>query len=251
MIGQRLAFCALRAGRVTLEIMSNSPASRSWYKLSLRKLLVVVALCAIPGGWLIVALREGMREEEAAAVIVQANGVAEWDKNATGPAWLHDVLGEHFLRHVLRVTLQGDKVTDRTLQSLDAMNHLEELTLVNTEFSDVGTEHFQSLRELKELHIENAKIMNVGLKAIAGLKRLETLRLYGTQITDEGLEELGGMNRLQSLGLDGTNLNDAGLERLQRMRQLTSIMLIDTHVTPAGVQKLRQALPNCTISVLP
>ena len=35
------------------------------------------------------------------------------------------------------------------------------------------------------------------------------------------------------------------------MKQLTSVLLIDTQATPAGVKKLQQALPNCTISVIP
>ncbi len=231
--------------------MKTPRPKRRWFQFSFRKLVVFVTLSAIPYSWLAVKLGEAKREEEAAAAIAVAGGVVEWDKNAAGSAWLRGVLGEHFLRHLIRVTLQGHQVTDGKLEPLDAMNHVQELALWATHVTDAGLAHLQVLHELKELHIDHADVTNAGLEKLAGLKQLETLRIYGTQVTDAGLGKLAGLKQLQSLGIDGTNVTDAGLEPLQRMKQLTSVLLIDTQATPAGVKKLQQALPNCTISVIP
>ncbi len=222
-----------------------------WYQFRLRTLLVFVTLCVIPYSWLAVKLWKEKREEEAAAAIQEAGGVVEWDKNAAGPAWLHGVLGEHFFAHVIRVTLQGQQVTDSRLEPLDVMNHVQDLALWSTNVTDAGLEHLQVLRELKELHIEDADVTDVGLEKLAGLKQLESLRLYGTQVTEAGLGKLAGLTQLKLLGLGGTNVTDAGLVHLQRMKQLTFVLLINTHATAAGVKKLQQALPNCTISVIP
>ena len=226
------------------------PALR-WYQFRLRTLLVFVTLCAIPYSWLAVKLWDQNREEEAATAIRGAGGVVEWDKNGAGPAWLHGALGEHFFAHVIRVTLQGQQVTDSRLEPLGAMNQVQELALWFTNVTDAGLEHLQMLRELKELHIEHADVTDVGLEKLARLKQLESLRLYGTQITEAGLGKLAGLKQLKSLGLDGTNVTDAGLEHLQRMKQLTFVLLINTRATAAGVKKLQQALPHCTISVIP
>jgi hypothetical protein len=234
-----------------LGAMEDSQPTRRWYRFSLRKLLVLVALCAIPSSWLAVKLRDENRQEGAAATIQEVGGIAEWDENAIVPAWLNEVLGEHFCRYVVRVTLQGERATDRTLKSLGTLDHLEELTLLSTNVTDVGFQHLQVLHRLKELHIEDANVTDLGLEKIAEMKQIETLRLYGTHISDSGLEKLAGMSRLRSLGLDGTNVTDASLERLQRMKQLTSVLLIDTQATAAGVKRLQQALPNCTISCFP
>src|SRR5437868_273413 len=116
-----------------LTAMKISRPTRRWYEISLRTLLVSVALFAIPYCWLAVKLRQVQREEEAAAAIAAVGGVAAWDENAAERAWLHGILGEHFLRHVRSVTLQDERVTDSRLEALDAMKHLQSLDLYNTQ----------------------------------------------------------------------------------------------------------------------
>jgi hypothetical protein len=219
--------------------------TRRWFQFSLRALLVFVTLLAFACSWLAVKLREVKREEAAAATIEKAGGVVVWSAYAPGPGWLRSLLGQHFFASVNRVDLEGHRVTDSTLEALDAMNRLQRLGLDGTNATNAGLERLQGFHELKVLDIRRMNMTDVGLENIARLKQLEYLTLYDTQLTDAGLEKLTGLNKLAILYLEDTRVTDLGLERLQRMKQLTQLWLFRAHVTAAGVKKLQEALPNC------
>jgi hypothetical protein len=236
--------------RIMLGAMRIPWPTRRWLQFSLRTLLVFVTLFAIVCSWLSVKLREAKREEEAATAITASALAVEWDKNATGPAWLRGVLGEHFFWHVENVWLQGAEVTDATLQHLDAMSHLKRLNLDAPNVTDSGLEHVQGLRELKGLVLDRTNVTDLGVERIAGLKQLEILGLRGTRFTDAALEKLGGLSNLQSMLLQDANVTDAGLEHLQRMKQLKYVYLFGTQVTASGVKKLQRALPSRGYSLI-
>ena len=169
---------------IILGAMRIPRPTRRWSQFSLCALLVFVTLLAIACGWLAVKLREMKREKAAATALEKLGADVAWNKSARGPKWLRGVLGEHFFTHVMNARLQGDPVTDSTLEPLDAMSHLEELWLIYTDVTDAGLAHLQGLRELKLLFISHAAATDAGLEKIAALKQLRTLWLREPQVTD-------------------------------------------------------------------
>jgi len=195
-----------------------------WFQYSLRTLLVVVTLFAIPCSWLAVKRQQARREREIATEIEKMGGTMILWSEPSAPAWLRRLLGDDFSSHVRRVVLLGGlKITDARLEHLEGLNYLQTLYLNAPQTTDAGLEHLK------------------------GLSQLQVLSLFNTKVTDAGLEYLKGLSQLQWLNLDYTHVTDAGLEHLKGLSQLKELYLGQTKVTDAGVKKLQQALPNCKI----
>ena len=257
-----------------------------WFQFSLRTLLVVVTLCAIPCSWLAVKLRQARRERAAATAIEKLGGQVEWSK-PSGPAWLRSFVGDDSFKTVKGVDVWGSEEappgmglakgtrsedTDAALQNLTVMNQLQRLYLNGSHITDAGLGNLKESNQLQSLDLHEAKVTDAGLENLKQLHQLQWLDINGTdQITDAGLANLQGLNQLRALYLSGTHVTDAGLEYLQGFTQLQTLDVSHTQVTDAGleylrgftqlqtlsvgytevtdagVKKLQQALPNCTI----
>jgi hypothetical protein len=240
-----------------------------WYQYSLRSLLILVTLCALPCSWLAVKMQQAKRQQEAGRAIEEMGGrVTYYSDSIWLPRFkLFDKVGS--------VSLNGPSATDAVLTSLmpslkelkfnqcsltasaitDAgMAHLSELTQVEclalnmTAITDVALVHITGLTQLKQLFLDHTKITDAGLGHLTGLNELRWLYLDDTQITDAGLEHLKGLDQLQDLGLRNTKITDVGLQHLTRLNQLVKLSLDGTEVTGEGIAKLRQALPRCQIT---
>jgi Leucine-rich repeat (LRR) protein len=221
---------------------------RRWHQFSLRTLLVLVTLFAIPCSWLAVTIQQAKREEAAAAVILKSGATVEWDGNPSGPTWLRKVLGERFLGHVKVVNFLFAEVTDRTLEPLHDLSQLKELDLSFSSIADGVLVRLRGLPELRTLNFTDTDVTDADLEKLAALKQLEHLSLSGTSVTDVGLEELVGLNKLHTLSFSATKVPGTKLSgsEAQIMKQLKSIELRRARFTEA-VKKLQQALPNCRI----
>jgi len=192
---------------------------RRRFQFSIRSLLVLAVVVALPCSWLAVEMRKAWEQGHAVAAITnlkesehapmmltgQVNYDYEFDApggsllRPPGPAWLRSLLGVDFFAQVDCVILTGDQVTNAEL------------------------EHLKALNRLRIVWITDAAVTEAGLGHLAGLPQLRALVLNETAVTDSWLEHLAGLSQLDELDL------------------------IDTKVTDAGVAKLQQALPNCTI----
>ncbi len=275
---------------VAMLLMLASFAARlafRWrFQYSIRSLLVLVVVIAIPCSWLAVEMKKTRQQREAVEAIVKAGGQALFDcelepfmlnrpvthgVETRGPAWLGRVLGEHFFSAVRIVYLADTQVTDERLRQLQGLTYLEELQLRGPQVTNAGLKHLGGLIRLQWLDLSKTRVTDAGLEHLKGLYQLQSLDLSHTQITDAGLEHLKGLTQLQELELDsdevteaglkhlrrlaqltrlnlgGTQVTDAGLEHLKGLTQLESLDLGDTEVTDGGVKKLERALPNCNI----
>ncbi len=180
------------------------------FQFSIRSLLVLAGVVAIPCSWLGMEMRAAEKQREAVDEITKLRGDVTYDwqvyangytlqRQPPGPAWLRNLLGEDFFAVVIVVSLHHTEATDATLEHL---------------------------------------------KRLAQLKRL---MLGDTNVTNAGLAHLAGLNQLQWLSLNKTEVTDAGLSHLQCSTQLQILDLDSRHVTDAGVAKLHNALPNCDI----
>ncbi len=177
------------------------------FQFSLRSLLVLTVVVAVPFSWLAVEMKGARKQREAVGAIRKLGGWIVYDyeqptipnPQPPGPEWLRKLLGNDFFANVVLVNLGGMQATDGELE------HIKELT------------------------------------------QLQDLWLYGGHVTDEGVKHLKGLTQLVLLHLGGTQITDTGIVYLHGLSQLQTLDLTGTKVTAEGVKKLQQALPKCQI----
>jgi hypothetical protein len=191
------------------------------FQFSIRSLLAMVVVVAIPCSWMTVEMKAAEMQREA---LKRMDVTHWWDdsraeigfdyqfdagdilspkpKGATpgGPKWLRDLLSDDFFADVI--------VFDAN----------------NSDFSDKQLEHVKGLRQLKMLFI------------------------LDTKITDRGLEYLIDVPQLEYLYLDGTSVTDIGLDSLKCLTRLKYLEICQAKVTGEGLNRLQEALPNCRIN---
>ena len=183
---------------------------RRRFQISLKSLMICVAVIAVACGMFSKKLIEARKQEMAVGKIVRLGGSVdydyqsdsgEWFQTSTGvsiPRWLRTIVGDGMFATVECVNLHGSNVTDANVVQLD-------------------------------------------------LDKFPAIALSNTPITDHGLANLAGLTNLEVLRLDSTQITDAGLAHLESLSKLQVLFVKNTNVTPGGVKKLQQSLPNCRI----
>jgi hypothetical protein len=190
---------------------------RGHYQFSIRSLLLLVIVIAIPCSWLTVKtqqLRPQRETQESLTAIWELGGLAASSSGQPqGPTWLWPLLRDAgpTLRSLVwdggvidYVELRGTAVTDAGLEPLNGLPHLRQLRLDGSEVSDAGLEHLKSLTELNYLDLSNTRVTDAGLEHLKGLPHLQVLILKQTRVTDAGAEKLR-----QTL----PDMPDCGIER--------------------------------------
>jgi hypothetical protein len=121
---------------------------RQWFEFSLRTLLIVVTLCAMPCSWFAVKSQQAQRQKEATVAIrglggqiiydweITANGGLELNPKPTGPLWLRRMLRDDFRWKVIWVAFRDLRVSDDLLKHLKELPHLQRLYFVGKQPSD-------------------------------------------------------------------------------------------------------------------
>ncbi len=227
---------------------------RRRFQFSLRSLLVLVVVVAVPCSWMAVKLQEAKRQRETVYALWQADAVVLYDceiavdgspspgTEPADPEWLWRFLGIDFFCDAVVVAdhfsfPRGmNELNDRLRQSgfppADA-SPFPPGTLGDEDVADV-----RKLARLRELWLAHSALSDTGLAQLAGLSHIDYLELGGTQITDAGLEHLREMSRLEVLDLNETRIRDDGLAYLSDLPSLRSLILADTEVNDAGLEHL-------------
>jgi hypothetical protein len=183
---------------------------RRRFQFSIRSMLALVVVVAIPFSWLSVEMKWANRQPQMIAEIEQLGGTVENDllyfsamtsqhRAPPEPLWIRRLLGDGFFREVMVLGINIDE------------------------------EKFVKISE------------------IAGIERIQQLFLGATKITDAGSVGLRRWAGLRELSLPNATISDTGLENLKNLSELRSLYLKDTNVTDDGVKKLQKALPKCEI----
>jgi hypothetical protein len=169
------------------------------FQFSLRSLMVVTVVVAIPFSWLAVEMKAARKQREVVelfrrlwrdSVVYDYQYGPTIALTPTGPVWLRTLLGDDFFANVFWVNLAGTKATDADLKHLEALPQLQWLWLRATEVTDGGLRHLQGLSQLQRLFLEDSKITDAGLLHLKGLIQLRQLYLDGTHVTDKGVKDL-------------------------------------------------------------
>jgi hypothetical protein len=210
--------------------------NRRWFQFSLRSLMIVVAVVAVPCAWLGHKIEQKRRQRDAIEAIRRIGGRVEFgyqldsngaqlagDRQPPGALWLRKLLGDDFFADVKSVDLSGTEVRDDDLQDLDELPDLEFLELNGTRITDAGLVH------------------------VDGLRRLRMLGLTSSAISDGGLSHLRGLTRLEMLFIAYNPITDAGIEKLTCLKALGWLSVGDTEVTDEGVRQFKRAVPGCGV----
>ena len=247
---------------------------RRRFQFSIRSLLVLVVVVALPFSWLAVELKKANKQRDAVEALAACNLFSrhDWEeefhdgvqepREPPGLAWLRSHVGDEFFGDIIEVaSLIGRPEGDEDVEYgpiFDQLSHLPRIRSLSLSLwdydsmTDTDLARLRDLASLRELAFNASQITDRGIKYLGELDELEVLRLAScgesSKITDGGLQHLKGLRRLRILWLFGTNVTDAGLHTLQGLTALNELNLERTKVTDAGIAKLQQALPNCEIT---
>jgi Leucine-rich repeat (LRR) protein len=219
-------------------LITKPKRKRRWHQFSLRTLLILTLILAIPCAWLGRKIDQKRREREAVEAIVKLGGDVRYYNEPSGPIWLTNLLGERFFDDVDDVDLR-DANADAALAHVQKLTHLFALDLWESKVTDAGLVGFKGPTELRVLYLQKASVGDIGLKCLDQFAQLVTLDLSQTKVTDDGLQHLMGLTQLEMLSLDETNITDAGLKRLKDLIQLRHLTLDKTKITDAGLRSLK------------
>ena len=214
--------------------------SRLRFQFSIRSLLLMVGVIAIPSSWMTVEVKIAAQQSEAGAIIRKFNGCVSYDyeikawseaaeqndpafqaglpikAEPSGPVWLRGLLGDDFFNDVVDAELRYDA----HVQLLKCFPRLIVLRLADETISNLALAYVPDITQLQELTLTATRITDSGIRHLAKNKQLRKLDLNYARITDAGLETLAVAIQLQELKLDGPGITDAGLRRIEGLSQL-------------------------------
>ena len=229
------------------------------FQFSIRSLLMLMVVVAIPCSW----LAEARKQREIVVEIEKAGGEVHYDfqldpsfngvsgAKPPGPAWLRKWLGDDLLVNVTWVSLHDRDVGDAEVQRLKGLPQLQWLDLSYTKLSDAGLKHIEGLTQLQWLWLRGTKLSDAGLEHLEALTKLQELFLDDTKVSDAGLEHLKRLTQLQCLELTGTKVSNAGLDRLKGLARLRWLYLVGTKVSDAGLESPQGTDPTPTPGARP
>ena len=241
---------------------------RRRFRFSLRTLLVLMIVLAIPLGWIAKERRQSAREHETAESIKDAFEVSfycgpfdslelreQGKPQGFWPDLAKHLLGERIpwissirpelsnieplrrLSSLQLVSLSGTQVSD--LRPIAELGHLRWLYLDGTQVSELSS--LAGLSHLMHLDISYTQVSE--LRALGSLTTLERLRIHHTGVTD--LTPLADLTNLRVLELHHTEVRD--LTPLFSLNKLKELDLTGISVSIDQIAALRNALPNCKV----
>ena len=203
------------------------PLRRRWYQYRLRSLVILIALLAIPMGWLSWELRQSRQRQESIDWIQEMGGMIEYE-GGENPGWWRQVRDKCFGR------------LPRTVNQIYRSN-LTSWLGASTNLKDISP--LARLTSVRELYISKNDVSD--LSPLGKMKNLEVLNANSCPIED--LSPLADLTRLRELHLMDTGVVD--LSPLANLTHLEELHLDSLSYTDDQVKELRAMLPNCQIVV--
>ena len=214
---------------------------RRWFRFSLRSMLLLVVVIAIPLAW---KVNRARNQRAVVAELRKLNAQIDYyhgyehyyEMEATkgvqrfvpppGGKWLHDLLGREYFVEVIQVTVDGPQVTDDTLALIAKLPEIKYVNLNSAPgITDDGLVHFANIHNLEGVTLISDRISSAGLMHLTGLKRLK--KLWGAGwITDASLEQISKLNGLELLDIGKVaQITDKGLKHIGKLHNLRSLCI--------------------------
>jgi hypothetical protein len=223
------------------------------FQFSIRSLLVLTIVVAIPICWLSREIKWANDQKETVEAIRKMGGMVlydeKFDKSTSPPVlvWFWGQLGNDFFGNVFSVDFivlplklnDLQEVSDPGLECLNRLTQLHSLSLSDSKISDAGVKHLKGLTQLQSLELNHTSVSDAGMEHLKDLTQLKYLNLSNTRVSDAGMKHLEGLTQLQELDLSNTGVSDAGVKRLKGLTQLQELNLGNTRVSDVGVEHLK------------
>jgi hypothetical protein len=158
---------------------------RRRFQFSVRSLLVLVVVVALPCSWLAVEMKKARQQEAVLEPIRRATashlvgydwrepdiaydcefddaGVRSLPPNVPEPVWLRNLLGNDFFYNVRRIYAGLSSLSDTDVMHLDVVPTLEYLE-TSRAITDAGLIHLRGLKNLKELDLNGSVVSDAGV----------------------------------------------------------------------------------------
>jgi hypothetical protein len=194
----------------------NSPPpirKRRWYQFSLRSLMILTLVIAVPCA-LLGRRIEWKRRERAAVKTLAKQGSVRYDYQSRengglkseppGPKWLRGILGDDFFAEATVFYSEASREQSdlpRLKDALEALPRLKEVDMCAINFRDADLACFEELTQIETLDL-----------------------MASTEITDAGLTHFKRLTALKYLHVGG-------------------------QFSGAAISELQKALPNCEIGM--
>ena len=138
------------------------------FQFSLRSLMLLALIVAIPCSWLKTAMKQARKQRETVETITKLHGEVSYDfeidrsgekipdANRPGPAWLRTLLGDDLFVDVALVDFYTPEFSDAGLEQIEerlkALTRLQHLRLWSCNVSDSGLKRIEGLTQLQSLH---------------------------------------------------------------------------------------------------
>lgn len=205
-------------------------------RISLRLLLVVVALCSLSFAWIASATR---RQKAAIATLAKHNTHVTYAGDASLPKKGLSI------REKLANALTPYVDIDLLLPVTEVRTtYLEQPSLARgARYSPVDViTVLADLPSLERARLTHSEIRNEDLASLEGLRHLRHLDLSMTRLNEGALSPLDNLD-LVTLSLSRTRVNDDGLECVAKMTNLEFLNITRTKVTGNGLRHI-ESLPN-------
>jgi hypothetical protein len=216
---------------------------RRWLRFSLRSLLLLVVVIAIPLAWKVNRVRN---QRSVVAEVKRLNGEVNYDwqwasprqTEPRGPRWLKNILGDDYFTDVVSVDIHAPGVTDDTIASTVRLPHLKALQIVSDDVSDAGLLHLARAEDLTFLKVTSDKITDAGFAALRRLKGLNklSLNLTGPQITDSCLSHIAKLPHSEYLIINATNVSSDGFAQIVKLPKLIILYIDSPFLTDADLE---------------
>ncbi len=187
------------------------------------------------------------------------------------------------LSRVTGLHLNGSKVTDAGLASLEGIDNIGHINLERTAITDAGLAHLKNMTHLRLLIVSDTNVTDAGVASLKkSLPHLQVTRLSHAEIDSQlAITNAGGVkdvdehgrliqihftrrlndfqllglqkhlevwkSTLRSIDLTDCHITDRGLAALTGLTSLRQLTLKDTDVSVAGVKSLTRTVPNLKV----
>lgn len=143
------------------------------------------------------------------------------------------------LPNLLKLVLNGTRLTDEVLDHIAGIATLEELQLNNSAITGSGLTSLNRLDNLHTLELNSCNLGDLAWAAIGDIPNLKTLKVSKTGVSNDAMKFICNAKNLTSIDLEYTGVTDAGLMHLSKLNSgLERLHLTQCSVTGQGFQGL-------------
>jgi hypothetical protein len=170
----------------------KSKPKRRWRVVSVRTMMLLVLLAAVPFAWIArrlyflqVAKDTILRHDGAYFYEHEPQSGSSYIRSQRVPHWLQRLLGADLFHDITLVRIEGNSFSDSELPHLAALDRVTSLGIEGTAITDQGLKHFRGNKHVQHLWLGGNKIGDAGIDQmhLEEMPQLQLLELRSTLVS--------------------------------------------------------------------